>query len=218
MMTPLTLVTLKTVAGIRASFVYQLNRYRLLLQYGCLPGAHCEIRHPEKIRIGAQVHIGSHVILNGATEGDIGLDVGAHSRILPFSVLSAHGGMVRLGQHCTVNYGAVLYGKGGLVVGDGVRIAAHSVFAPMNHNYEDPSVPIFLQGESAKGITIEDDVWVGAGAKILDGITIGKGSIIGAGAVVREDVPPFVVAVGVPARIVKYRGGCSQSKSEVPSA
>lgn len=93
----------------------------------------------------------------------------------------------------------------GFEIGDNVRIAAQVVIIPMNHIYEDPDTPIWKQGIRAKGIKIEDDVWIGAGAKILDGVTIGKGSVIGAGAVVTDDIPPYSVAVGVPARVIKKR-------------
>ncbi|MCX7595635.1 MAG: acyltransferase, partial [Fischerella sp.] len=61
------------------------------------------------------------------------------------------------------------------------------------------------QGVTCKGIIIEDDCWLGHGVTVLDGVTIGKGSVIGAGAVVTKDIPPYSVAVGIPAKVVKSR-------------
>ena len=73
------------------------------------------------------------------------------------------------------------------------------------HNFEDVSVPMMWQGLSSKKVVIEDDVWVGGKSVILPGVTIGRGSIIAAGSVVTKDIPPFVIAGGVPAKIIKYR-------------
>ena len=87
-----------------------------------------------------------------------------------------------------------------------MRIGAHVVIIPYNHLFEDPSVQIFKQGSSQQGVFIEDDVWIGAHVTVTDGVRIGKGSVIGAGAVVTRDIPPYSVAVGVPARVIKSRG------------
>jgi acetyltransferase-like isoleucine patch superfamily enzyme len=67
------------------------------------------------------------------------------------------------------------------------------------------AIPIKDQGFTAKGISIEDDVWLGAGVKVLDGVKIGTGSIVGAGSVVTSDLPAFSVATGVPAVVKKRR-------------
>ena len=76
---------------------------------------------------------------------------------------------------------------------------------PSNHNYARTDIPIYRQGETSKGIVIEDDVWIGARVTILDGVRVGGGSIIAAGAVVSKDVEPFSVVGGVPARVLKSR-------------
>lgn len=62
-----------------------------------------------------------------------------------------------------------------------------------------------LEATSKGGITLEDDVWIGYGATILDGVTLGRGSVVAAGAVVTKDVPPYAVVAGVPAKVIKYR-------------
>ncbi|MEH1823553.1 MAG: acyltransferase [Nostoc sp.] len=98
-------------------------------------------------------------------------------------------------------------GPGNVKIGKHCLIAAHSGIYANNHNFADPIEPIKYQGVTRKGIVIEDDCWLGHGVTVLDGVTIGKGSVIGAGAVVNRDIPPFSVAVGIPARVIKNRIG-----------
>jgi acetyltransferase-like isoleucine patch superfamily enzyme len=121
-------------------------------------------------------------------------------------MLITYGGDIDIGVNCSVNPYCVLYGLGGLKIGDNVRIAAHTVIVPANHTFDDPSIPICRQPETKKGIIIEDDVWIGAGCRILDGVRIGRGSVIGAGSVVTKSIPEMSVAVGVPARVIRRRG------------
>jgi acetyltransferase-like isoleucine patch superfamily enzyme len=110
---------------------------------------------------------------------------------------------LRAGTHCSFNTGAYL--QGDITIGDYVRIAPHANIIAMNHNFEDISKPISVQGLSHKGIIIEDDVWIGAGATVLDGVTIGAHSIVGAGAVVTKNVPPYSIAAGNPAKVIRDR-------------
>ena len=90
-------------------------------------------------------------------------------------------------------------------IGTSVLLAAYTYIIGGDHEFEDQSKPVLAQARVSSGVTLEDGVWTGAGVKILDGITVGSRAVIGAGAVVREDVPAFAVAVGVPARVVSRR-------------
>ncbi len=123
-------------------------------------------------------------------------------------------GDVEFGAHCTVNPYAMISGK--VRCGDGVRIASHVSIVGFNHGFDDPDVPIHKQKHETLGITIEDDVWIGANAVVLDGVTVGKGAVIAAGAVVSRDVPEMAIVGGVPARIVRYRG--QSAKGDAVSA
>jgi acetyltransferase-like isoleucine patch superfamily enzyme len=162
------------------------------------------IKGGNRIRLGNNVLIERDVMLN-AGEPNSFIEVGADTWLFYHCMLSTSGGWIKLGSNCTVNSFAVLYGHGGLEIGNGVRISAHVVIVPMNHIYKNPAIPICMQGETRKGIKIEDDVWIGAGARVLDGVKIGKGSVIGAGAIVTKDIPPYSIAVGIPAKVVKKR-------------
>lgn len=94
---------------------------------------------------------------------------------------------------------------GGGVIGNGVRIAAHCTIVPANHKFENPDEFIFKQGSTRQGIRIEDDVWLGSGVKVLDGVTVGKGSVIGADGVVTKSVDSYGVYVGIPVHKIKDR-------------
>lgn len=96
-------------------------------------------------------------------------------------------------------------GPGNIKIGKNCLIAPHTGIFANNHQFAELSVPIKCQGVTRKGIIIEDDCWLGHRVTVLDGVTIGRGSVIGAGAVVNRDIPPYSVAVGVPARVIKSR-------------
>lgn len=121
---------------------------------------------------------------------------------------------LHMGSDCSVNTNAYLQGK--ITMGDSVRIAPNVSIIAMNHGTENPDVPIMKQPCTEKGITIGDDVWIGAGSIVLDGVTIGSHSVIGAGSVVTKDVPPYSVAVGNPAKVVKNRQ-CPNRVAGLPS-
>ncbi|GGG07680.1 hypothetical protein GCM10010913_31840 [Paenibacillus aceti] len=116
-----------------------------------------------------------------------------------------YGGSIEIGENCSINSFCHINGNGGLKIGNNVRIATNCTLIPANHIFSDPNIPITFQGETREGITIEDDVWLGAGVKVLDGVVIGRGSVIGAGSVVNKSIPPFSIAVGIPAKVIKKR-------------
>jgi acetyltransferase-like isoleucine patch superfamily enzyme len=163
------------------------------------------VKRGKKIKLGANVVVERDVTLWVDTN-DSYILIGHDSYLSSRCFLNTFNGWISLGRNCTVNSYAILYGHGGLQIGNDVRIAPQVMIMPMNHIYEDPQVAIRKQGIRTQGIKIEDDVWLGAGAIILDGVTIGKGSVIGAGAIVTKDIPPYSVAVGVPAKVLKKRG------------
>lgn len=163
--------------------------------------------------IGAQtnarvnLHPSVRVYPNVVTETNYGgsITVGKNTELLYGVLLMTYGGNITIGERCSINPYTVLYGHGNLTIGNDVLIAGHCLIIPANHQFEDRNIPINLQGESKKGIVIADNVWIGSGCRILDGVRIGQGAIIAAGAVVNKDVPAFSIIGGVPAKILKNR-------------
>ncbi|MBD2242520.1 acyltransferase [Nostoc sp. FACHB-888] len=124
---------------------------------------------------------------------------------------------IDIGQDTFIGPNVCISGPGDIKIGKHCLIAAHTGIYANNHNFTDPTEPIKYQGITCEGIVIEDDCWLGHGVKVLDGVTIGRGSVIGAGAVVTKDIPPFSVAVGIPARVIKSRDGKELAQStELP--
>lgn len=131
--------------------------------------------------------------------------IGARSYIDRGVILRALGGTIEIGEDCSVNAYSILQGEGGLRIGNKTRIASHTVIVPSNHVFSDPDTPIKDQGLQRLGITIEEDVWIGAGVRVLDGVVLGQGCVVGAGAVVTKSVRPRTVVGGVPAKQIASR-------------
>jgi acetyltransferase-like isoleucine patch superfamily enzyme len=126
---------------------------------------------------------------------------------------SCKDGQIEICQETSVGPYTCIAGPGRVHVGEYCMIASHCGIYANNHVFADRSRPIMLQGTTTKGIAIEDDCWLGTGVKVLDGVRIGRGSVIGAGAVVTKDVPPYSIAVGVPAKVIGTRGGIKPSET-----
>ena len=112
------------------------------------------------------------------------VSLGDQSVLRAGAMLLPSRGFITIGRRSSINHYVVINGQGGVQIGDSVMIAAFVSMFAANHVFDDPSLPMLEQGLSTKGgIRIEDDVWIGTHAVILDGVTIGTGSVIGAGAV-----------------------------------
>ncbi|MDJ0689832.1 MAG: DapH/DapD/GlmU-related protein [Xenococcaceae cyanobacterium MO_188.B32] len=126
-------------------------------------------------------------------------------------------GEIKIGNRAYVGPYTCISG-GDITIGDNCLIASHCGIYANNHGFDDPLVDIIDQKSTFQGIAIEDNCWLGSGVKVLDGVTIGKGSIVGAGAVVTKNIPPYSVAVGVPAKVISHRQVNSQPPVEKASA
>ena len=173
------------------------SRLRVAL-YNCQPG----------FTVAPDVILGRHAQLQrypvwGGGGGTIHVSTGCC--IAEGALLIPSGGSIFLGENVSVGSYSILNGHGGLSIGRDSLIAAHCYLIPENHSFARRDVPIRLQGSSRKGIRIGIDVWIGCGCAILDGVHIGDGAIIAAGAVVTKDVPPYAIVGGVPATLLRFR-------------
>ncbi|MBD2491113.1 DapH/DapD/GlmU-related protein [Aulosira sp. FACHB-615] len=120
-------------------------------------------------------------------------------------ILQAWGGSIVIDKNVFIGPYTVIYGHGDVTVGKDTLIAMHCRILSSNHTIPDKNKPIRCNPDILLPVNIGEDVWLGAGVTILGGVTIGNGCVVGAGAVVTKDLPPYSVAVGVPAKVVRNR-------------
>jgi acetyltransferase-like isoleucine patch superfamily enzyme len=184
--------------------------YKAILKADGIPIIEHNVRLlcPANIRLGAKVYLDSQVYLHALPGG---ITIGEGTSLMhgtTFHVFNyrdlPHAGIF-VGRNCFFGEYTCIRGQGGVHIGDGVYTGTQVNIAAVNHVFTDPDKFIKDQGITAEGITIEDDVWLGSNVTVVDGVTIGKGSVVGAGAVVTKSLPPYSIAVGVPARAVQSR-------------
>lgn len=204
-----------TVLGIALRALF----YRLILRMEGVAAIEngVRLRFASNIRLGPGVYLDHGVYLhacpNGITIGQ-GTFVMHHAELHVYNFRGIPHAGIRIGQNSLIGEFTVIRGQGGVSIGDRVYTSPHVQIAAVNHVFDDPTRPFVEQGITAQGITIEDDVWIGAAAVITDGVTVGKGAVVAAGAVVTKDVPPHTVVAGVPARVIKKIGDARSQHTE----
>lgn len=165
------------------------------------------LRFADGIRLGRGAYLDEGVYLHACPPG--GIEIGAGSYVMHHAVLHVYNfrdlprAGIHIGADSLVGEGCILRGQGGITIGDRVYLATMVQLLAVDHVFEDPDRPFTEQGITARGIAIEDDVWIGAGAVVTDGVRIGRGAVVAAGAVVTADVAPHTVVGGVPARLLR---------------
>lgn len=135
--------------------------------------------------------------------------LGKKSVVEDFTTINNGVGDVIIGDYTLIGMGNVVIGP--VNIGNNVIIAQNVVISGLNHVYQDINIPILRQPVTTKIIQIEDDCWIGANVVVTAGVTIGRHSVIAGGSVVTKDIPPFSVAGGNPAKILKYFNQTSQT-------
>lgn len=159
------------------------------------------LRVDRTCKVGSLVSLGDHPPRHppGAIE------VGPHCELGQGVELMPWGGSIRIGSNVFVGPYCVIYGHGGVTIGDHTLIAMHCAIVSSNHTVPGRERTIRSQPDELLPVHVGRDVWLGAGVKVLGGVTIGDGCVIGAGAVVSTDLPPYSIAMGIPARVVRSR-------------
>lgn len=133
------------------------------------------------------------------------LEIGSQCEVSSFARIDADTGSIVIGDHSSVNSFCLINGFGGVRIGSGVRIASHCVILSSTHHFRDPTLSIHVQGVAGKETVIGDDVWLGAHTVVVAGVEVGAHSVVGAGSIVLADIPPYSVAAGAPARVIRRR-------------
>jgi len=197
-----------TIIGISIRGVF----YRLLLKMDGVAAIEnrVRLRYANHIRLGHGVYLDQNTYLHACPNG---IALGTRTIVMHGAVLHVYNfrdlpqAGINIGEDCLIGEYSIIRGQGGVTIGNRVYTSPFTQIIAVNHVFDDPETPFIEQGITAQGIIIEDDVWLGAGAIITDGVRVCRGAVVAAGAVVTQDVPPHSVVGGVPAKIIKEING-----------
>ena len=172
-------------------------------------GKSVTIEHAYMVETGSNLILEDFVYINALSEKGIrfghNVMIGRGTSITCTGVIAKKGVGLSIGNNSAVGSNSYIGARGEIQIGNDVIMGPRVTIFSENHNYESLDLPIRKQGESRKGVFIEDDCWIGTGSTILDGVTVRQGSVIAAGSVVTKDVEPYSVVAGVPAQQIKRR-------------
>lgn len=150
-------------------------------------------------KVGSLVSVNCKPLIKNKGEIILGNEVRIWSEFNQAKLFVGKGARLKVGNNSRIN-GAHLSVRKEIIIGNNVRISPYVLMMDTDHH----NIYDHFEGQAkTESIIIEDDVWIASKATILKGVRIGEGSVIAAGAVVTKDVPPYTVAAGVPARIIK---------------
>ncbi|HWS03390.1 MAG TPA: DapH/DapD/GlmU-related protein [Gammaproteobacteria bacterium] len=191
-------------------FLLRKKLYRRLFRHcgrGLIIGRNVVIRHGKRIELMDGVTIDDNSLVDARGAGDAGLVLEEGVIINRNCMVQAKSGPIHFGPRTTIGSNSVIISTAGVELGEAVLCAGGVYISAGAYHMEDTDAAIMDQGAYSKGpIRIGDRVWIGTGAIILDGVTIGAGAVIGAGSVVTKDIPENAIVAGVPAKVIRIRG------------
>jgi len=168
-------------------------------------GVNVVLRHPHKIVIGDNVVVDDNCCLDAKGTTNDGIRIGSGVFMGRNTILSCKNGDIVIDDNANIGFNVEVFSAGRVRIGKDVLIAAYTYLVGGDHLFDRVDVPVLYQGRTAQGIEVDDNVWLGAHVVVSDGSRVGRDAIVGAGAVVRGEIPPFAIAAGVPARVIRDR-------------
>ena len=176
-------------------------------------GQNVVLRHPHKIRIGNDVHIDDNCLLDAKGADNDGITIGNGVFVGRNTIVSCKNGDIEIDDRANIGFNCEIFSGGHVRLGKNTLVAAYTYLVGGDHLHDRTDAPVLDQARVAQGIDVDDNVWLGAHVVVADGARIGHDAIVGAGAVVRGEIPPFQIAAGVPAQIVRDRRPANGSAS-----
>jgi len=168
-------------------------------------GVNVTIRHPHKITIADDVVIDDGCCLDAKGTDNQGITIGTGVFVGRNTILSCKNGDIILEDHANLGFNCEIFSASRVRVGKKILMAAYTYLVGGDHLYDRVDIPVLDQGRTARGIDVDDNVWLGAHVVVTDGSRIGRDAIIGAGAVVVGEIPEFAIATGIPAKVIRDR-------------
>jgi acetyltransferase-like isoleucine patch superfamily enzyme len=172
-------------------------------------GSGVVLRHPHKIRIGDNVVVDDHCLIDAKGDSNRGITIGSGVFIGRNTILSCKNGDIELEDGANIGFNCEIFSASHVRVGRDALLAAYCYLIGGDHDFSDASLPVLAQSRTSTGVSIGTGAWLGAAVKVLDGASVGDRSVVGAGAVVRDAIPAGAIAVGLPARVIGRREGGS---------
>lgn len=174
---------------------------------GAAFGHHVTLRHPHKISVGDNSFIDDYAVLDAKGKHNKGIIIGKNVFLGRNTILSCKEGDIEIMDYANISANCSLLSETSIKVGKYSFLAGHCyLVGGGNHSFERTDIPIMFQPSLTKGgINIKEDAWLGASVTVLDGVTVGQGCIIGAGAMVNKSISDYYLAVGVPAKEIRKR-------------
>ena len=175
---------------------------------GAIFGEGTTFHHPRKIALGRGVAMSYACLLDAKGTSNQGIVIGDNVIIGRNTSIVCKDGDIRIGNDVGIGANCMLSAVSGnrLEIGNHVMIAPYVYIGGVSYNFERTDIPLYEQGVNPQGGSrIGDNVWLGAGVTVLDGVNIGHDAIVAAGAVITKDIPPLGIAAGVPAKLLKMR-------------
>lgn len=168
-------------------------------------GVNVTLRHPHKIAIGDDVVIDDGCVLDAKGTDNEGIRIGSGVFVGRNTILSCKNGDIVVDDRANIGFNCEIFSASRVRLGKDTLVAAYTYLVGGDHLYGRTDVPVLHQGRTARGIEVDDNVWLGAHVVVADGSRVGRDAIVGAGAVVIGEIPPFHVAAGVPAKVLRDR-------------
>ncbi len=170
-------------------------------------GANVTIRHPHKIVIGDNVVIDDNCCLDAKGSDNQRIVIGSGVFVGRNTILSCKNGDIIVEDHANIGFNCEIFSASRVRVGKNILMAAYTYLVGGDHLYDRVDIPVLQQGRTARGIDVDDNVWLGTHVVVTDGARVGRDAIIGAGAVVVGEIPAFAIATGIPAKVIRDRRG-----------
>lgn len=173
---------------------------------GAIFGHHIGLRYPAHVRIGANTVIDDYVQLSARGDEHDRITLGTQVLVGQSSRLRTRGGSITIDDQANIGPDCHIGTSSHIHIGKHCLLGGRCYVGGLSHGFDDLDTPITEQEMVSKGgVTLEENVWLGAHVIVNDGVTIGTGAIIGAGSVVTEDIPAYAIAVGTPAKVIRNR-------------